>query len=170
VLPGGLDHILFILALFLLQRSWKPLLWQSLAFTVAHTLTLGLTAAEIIAPKGTGVEALIALSIAVLALENLFQKECTPWRIIMVFGFGLIHGMSFAAALSSLLTPGEGFLGRLVVTNLGVEFAQVTILALAWVLTMKWSESTHYKTFRITLNIAIAIVASFWLIERFASG
>jgi hypothetical protein len=170
VLPVGLDHILFILVLFLLQRSWKPLLWQSLAFTVAHTLTLGLTAAGIIAPKSSGVEALIAFSIVVLALENLFKKECSTWRIAVVFCFGLIHGMGFATALSSLLTPGEGFLGRLIATNLGVEFAQVTILGLAWLLTAKWCESPHYATFRSVLNGIIALIASVWLIERFAAS
>lgn len=169
VLPGGLDHVLFILALFFLQRKWKLLLLQSLAFTAAHTLTLGLTAAGILAPKSNGVEALIALSIAVLALENLFRKECSPWRIIMVFGFGLIHGMGFAAALSSLLTPGESFLGRLIATNLGVELAQVAILGTAWILTAKWHDSPRYETVRKGLNIAIAIIASLWLIERFAS-
>ncbi|MGB6222069.1 HupE/UreJ family protein [Haloferula sp.] len=168
VLPGGLDHILFILTLFLLQRRWKPLLWQSLAFTVAHTLTLGLTAAGFIAPKGSGVEALIALSIAVLAMENLFKKDVTSWRIVMVFGFGLIHGMGFATALSSVLTPGEGFLGRLVVTNLGVELAQITILALAWILTAKWHDSPRYQIVRIALNISIAVVAAVWLIQRFS--
>lgn len=168
VLPGGLDHILFILTLFLLQRRWKPLLWQSLAFTVAHTLTLGLTAAGFIAPKGSGVEALIALSIAVLAMENLFKKDVSPWRIVMVFGFGLIHGMGFATALSSVLTPGENFLGRLIVTNLGVELAQITILALAWILTAKWHDSPRYQIVRIALNIGIAIIAAVWLIQRFS--
>jgi hypothetical protein len=170
VLPGGPDHILFILTLFLLQRSWKPLLWQSLAFTAAHTLTLGLTAAGIIAPRSSGIEALIALSIAVLALENLFKKDCSTWRIAMVFGFGLIHGMGFATALTSLLTPGEGFLGRLIATNLGVELAQITILGLAWILTVKWCETPRYQTFRTALNIAIALIASVWLIERFSAS
>ena len=170
VLPGGLDHILFILALFFLQRRWKPLLWQSLAFTVAHTLTLGLTAAGIIAPKSTGVEALIALSIAILAIENLFKKDCTPWRIILVFAFGLVHGMGFATALSSLLAPGDNFLGRLITTNLGVELAQVTILGLAWLLTAKWCDTPRYERVRIALNIIIALIASVWLIERFSAS
>jgi hydrogenase/urease accessory protein HupE len=169
VLPDGLDHILFILTLFLLQRSWKPLLWQSLAFTVAHSVTLGLTAAGIITPHSKGIEAMIALSIAIMAMENLFRKECSSWRIIMVFGFGLIHGMGFANALSSQLTPGDGFLGRLILANLGVEIAQITILGLAWILTAKWCETPSYKTFRTAANVIIAIIASVWLIQRFAA-
>ena len=84
----------------------------------------------------------------------------------MVFGFGLVHGMGFATALSALLTPGETFLGRLITTNLGVEIAQVTILGTAWIFTAKWCDSPRYETARKAINITIAIIASLWLIQR----
>ncbi|MGE9269265.1 MAG: HupE/UreJ family protein [Verrucomicrobiales bacterium] len=168
VIPLGLDHILFILTLFLLQRKGKELLWQSLCFTLAHTITLGLTASSTITPASHWIEPLIALSIAALAIENLFVKEFRPWRYAMIFGFGLIHGMGFAQALAPILVQGDGFLPRLIATNLGVEIAQVAILASAWVLTSFWHERNIYAGFRLTINALIAIVALYWVVERFS--
>lgn len=165
VVPEGLDHILFILGIFLLRREWKPLLWQSLAFTAAHTLTLGLTAGGVISPSPRWVEAAIALSIAALAVENLLTREFRPWRLALVFAFGLVHGMGFATALAPVLGSGDGFLPRLVATNLGVEIAQVGVLAVAWILT-GWHASPNYAKFRTVANLALAAVALFWFVER----
>ena len=72
ILPLGLDHILFVLGLFLLNPSLKPILWQATAFTVAHTITLGLAMYEVIKPPANIVEPIIALSILYVALENIF--------------------------------------------------------------------------------------------------
>lgn len=165
VVPEGLDHILFILGIFLLCRRWKPLLWQSLAFTAAHTLTLGLTAAGVIAPSPKWVEAFIALSIAALAVENLCTREFRPWRLALVFGFGLIHGMGFARALAPVLGSGEDFLPRLVATNLGVEAAQVLILSAAWLATW-WHASPRYAGFRLVANAMLTTVALYWFVQR----
>lgn len=167
VLPTGKDHVLFVLGIFFLVRKGRPMLWQSLAFTLAHTLTLGLTAAGYLAPRMDWVEAVIALSIAFLAIENLFWKELKRWRLALVFGFGLIHGMGFASALSSVLRVGEGgFLTRLLMANLGVELAQVTILAGAWILTMRWWKNPLYAKFRLGANIVLATVAMWWFFHR----
>lgn len=165
VVPEGLDHILFILAIFLLCRKWKPLLWQSLCFTAAHTLTLGLTASGVIAPSADWVEPVIALSIAALAVENFFVRDFRKWRLWLVFGFGLIHGMGFAGALAPVLGDDDGFLGRLVAANLGVEVAQIAVLALAWGMTW-WHAANSYAAFRLAANVALAAVAMFWFAER----
>lgn len=166
VIPLGLDHILFILALFLLQRGFRPLLWQSLTFTVAHTVTLGLTAAGIISPRSDWVEPVIALSIVALTVENLIVKEPKPWRYVIVFVFGLIHGMGFANALASIVGEGDGFLIRLVSANLGVELAQVAILAAAWLVTLGWHDTTSYDRFRLAANLAIGATALLWFVQR----
>jgi len=168
VIPLGLDHILFILGLFLLQRSFRPLLWQSLTFTVAHTLTLGLTAAGIFNPPAQWIEPIIALSILALAVENLWVKEPTRWRYLLVFAFGLIHGMGFANALGSIITVGDDFLPRLVAANLGVECAQITILATAWLVTVGWHEKPAYARVRMTANILLGITALVWFVQRVA--
>lgn len=168
VLPYGLDHMLFVLGLFLLRRRWRPLVWQSLAFTCAHTLTLGLAAAGILAPRSEWIEPLIALSIASLAIENLFHARLSPWRLPLVFAFGLVHGMGFATALASVLVPGDGFLSRLVATNLGVEVAQIAILSSAWLVTARWSSGTHYKVVRKWANLSLAVTALWWFADRLA--
>jgi len=166
VIPQGLDHILFVLGIFFLQRRWKPLLQQSLAFTAAHTLTLGLASAGWVNVPGSIVEPLIALSIAALAIENLFVSEARPWRLFLVFAFGLVHGLGFAGVLSTWIHPGEGFIATLISANLGVEVAQVIILLAAWLLTMGWNESTAWPRFRRWSCVALALAGLFWFVER----
>ncbi|WP_353565395.1 HupE/UreJ family protein [Haloferula sargassicola] len=166
VLPAGLDHILFILAIFLLVRKWRPLLWSSLAFTIAHTITLGLGAAGVIAPSSRWVEPAIALSIAALAIENLLVRDFHRWRLAVIFGFGLVHGMGFASVLAKGLGAGDGFAARLVCANLGVEAAQVAVLSSAWVLTLGWGKSPVYPRFRTVANLALAAIALAWFVQR----
>ena len=166
VVPHGLDHILFVLGIFLLERRWRPLLWQSLAFTAAHTLTLGLAAAGLVKVPGHIVEPLIALSITALAVENLFVREAKPWRLWLVFAFGLVHGLGFAGVLASWIQPGAGFLPTLVAANLGVEVGQVAVLAAAWLLTLRWHDSRAWPPFRRGACIALALAGLWWFAER----
>ncbi|QQL45431.1 HupE/UreJ family protein [Sulfuriroseicoccus oceanibius] len=166
VVPAGLDHILFILGIFLLQRRWKPLALQSIAFTISHTITLGLAAAGVVKVSGNWVEPLIALSIAAVAIENFFLKEATTRRMLIIFGFGLIHGLGFASALSAYLQPGDGFLTALISINLGVETAQIAILAAAWVLTIRWHDTNAFTHTRTVANGLLALVALWWFFER----
>ncbi|RYD48501.1 MAG: HupE/UreJ family protein [Verrucomicrobiaceae bacterium] len=150
VLPGGIDHILFVMGLFFYRRQWTALLSQSLAFTAAHTVTLGLAAAGIVRVTGAWVEPLVAISLTVVALENLRpgEKGQSILRHAIVFGFGLVHGLGFAGALSLWLKPGEGFFTGLVSANLGVEAAQVAIMGAAWMLTIGWHRAAGYSGFR----------------------
>lgn len=168
VLPSGLDHLLFVMGLFFYQRKWPPLLWQSLAFTLAHTVTLGLAAAGIVKVSGAWVEPLIALSIVVIALENLLPVKTAGYRarLALVFGFGLIHGLGFAGALAAWLKPGEGFLIALMSANLGVEAAQVTLLGAAWCLTAGWNRHNVYQRARWICCMGIAATGAFWFLER----
>jgi HupE / UreJ protein len=167
VLPDGWDHVLFILGLFFLGRRWKPLMWQSLAFTAAHTITLGLASSGTVKIGGTWVEVLIALSIAAVAFENLrASREITWQRLLVIFSFGLIHGLGFAGAMSEWMKPGKGFVKMLVFANLGVEAAQVTILLLAWILTMIWWRTKSYEMFRKVACIAIGIIGLYWAFDR----
>src|SRR5450759_1004262 len=93
ILPKGSDHILFVLGIFLLSTRLKPVLLQVTAFTVAHTITLALTIYGLVSLRPAIVEPLIALSIVYVAVENIATSELKPWRIALVFGFGLLHGM-----------------------------------------------------------------------------
>ncbi len=168
VLPKGLDHILFILGLFLSHRKWRPLLYQSLTFTLAHTITLGLAAAGAVSFPSAWVEPLIALSLIVVALENLRpgHQPNSKWKLGIIFAFGLVHGLGFAGALSTWIQPGESFFISLLSANIGVELAQALILAAAWVLTIGWHESRHYEKFRFIGCLMIAVFGGFLLFQR----
>jgi len=168
VLPDGLDHVLFVMGLFFYRRAWRPLVAQSLAFTTAHTVTLGLAAAGWVRVSGNWVEPVIALSLVAVALENLrVRKEPSQWpRLAVVFGFGLIHGLGFAGALSAWLRPGDGFLTALVSANIGVEAAQVVLLAMAWLLTLRWHRTQAFQWVRIAGCLTIAGIGAFWVLER----
>src|SRR5512132_4196016 len=120
-LPKGTDHILFVLGIFLLSTRLKPVLLQVTAFTVAHTITLALTIYGVVSLRPAIVEPLIALSIVYVAIENLTTSELKPWRIALVFAFGLLHGMGFAGVLTELGLPRAQFVPALLSFNLGVE-------------------------------------------------
>ena len=168
ILPQGFDHILFVLSLFLLSPKLKPILWQSLAFTVAHSVTLGLAMYNVIKPSSKIVEPLIALSIMYVALENIFSPKLKASRIAVVFLFGLVHGMGFAGALQQLGLPKASYLSSLVMFNVGVELGQLTIILAAWFLVGKWlgDKPIYRKAVVIPLSILIAVVAGFWTIQR----
>ena len=168
ILPLGLDHILFVLSLFLLNPKLKPILWQATAFTVAHTITLGLAIYGVIKPPANIVEPVIALSIMYVALENIFSPRLKASRIGIVFLFGLIHGMGFASALTELGLPKNSYFSSLIMFNLGVELGQAAVILAAFLLLgLPFGKKPYYrKRIVIPLSIIIAATALYWTIER----
>jgi hypothetical protein len=168
ILPMGLDHVLFILGLFFLNPRLKTVIWQATAFTVAHCITLGLAVYGVIHPISSIIEPIIALSILFLAIENILYNELKWWRILVVFGFGLIHGCGFASALTEVGLPEKNYLLALGTFNIGVELGQVAVILFAWLLVGKWfSEKIWYrKRIVIPISVCIGCVALFWTIER----
>lgn len=168
ILPLGFDHILFVLSLFLLSSNIKTVLWQSLAFTAAHSITLGLAMYSVVKVSPAIVEPLIAMSIMYVALENVFVKRLRPSRIGVVFLFGLVHGLGFASALNSLGLPQNSFLSSLVMFNVGVELGQLTVILAAFFLVGKWfGNKPYYHKYIVTpLSLLIAAIALFWVIQR----
>jgi hypothetical protein len=134
ILPDGADHILFVLAVFLASVRLRALVWQISAFTIAHTATLGLAAVGLITPSPAIVEPLIAFTIAFVAIENLIFREMAKWRPLVVFGFGLIHGLGFAGFFGELGLPPGQFWSALIGFNLGVEIGQLSVIAVAAVI------------------------------------
>ena len=167
ILPKGIDHILFVLGLFLLSTKIKPLLFQVTAFTVAHTLTLALTIYGVFALAPAIVEPLIALSIAYVAVENLVTTQLQPWRVALVFAFGLLHGMGFAGVLADLGLPRSEFITALLTFNVGVELGQLTVIAAAFVAVIGYRDRSWYRT-RVVMpaSLAIATVGLYWTVER----
>lgn len=168
IIPLGFDHILFVLSLFLLSPKLKPVLWQATAFTVAHSITLGLAMFKVITPSPAIVEPIIALSIMYVALENILSPSLKKSRIGIVFLFGLVHGMGFANALGSLGLPQNAYLTSLVMFNVGVELGQLAVILSAFFLFGKWFGNKPYyrKVIVIPLSILITIMAGYWTVER----
>ncbi|WP_246107371.1 HupE/UreJ family protein [Puniceibacterium confluentis] len=134
ILPKGLDHILFVLGLFFLSTRIGPLLWQISAFTLAHTVTLALGAMGWVTLPGSIVEPLIAASIVFVAVENILTDGLSRWRPLVVFLFGLLHGLGFASVLGEFGLPPGQFFPALIGFNVGVELGQLTVIALAFLL------------------------------------
>jgi hypothetical protein len=168
ILPLGYDHILFILSLLLLSPRLKPLLWQASAFTAAHSITLGLAMYRVVNVPSALVEPLISLSIFFVALENIFSPRLRPGRIAVVFAFGLVHGLGFAGALTSLGLPKSSYLSGLLFFNLGVELGQLTVIVVAWLILVRFSgRRLPYRTgVVIPASWGIAGIALFWTIQR----
>lgn len=167
ILPKGLDHILFVLGIFLLSARWKTMLLQVTAFTVAHSITLALSIYGVVSLPSRMVEPLIALSIAYVAIENLVTRELKPWRVALVFLFGLLHGLGFAGVLRELGLPREEFLTALLTFNLGVEGGQLTVIALALAVTTPIMKHGWYRH-RVVIPASIAIAATglYWTVTR----
>ena len=171
IIPEGLDHVLFVLGLFLLNARPKFLLWQITAFTIAHTITLAISSYGLIIFPPTVVEPLIALSISYVAIENLFTRDLKFWRPLIVFGFGLLHGMGFAGVLREIGTPDHNFLITLLSFNLGVEIGQFGVILFAF-LTLGWFQTrTWYRPLvTIPMSLLIAFMGLYWFAERILRG
>ena len=171
IVPRGLDHILFVLGLFLLGTRTPPLVWQVSAFTVAHAATLSLAVFEIVALPARVVEPLIALSIVYVAVENVLTARLTPWRPAVVFGFGLLHGLGFAGVLDQLGLPEQERLLGLLSFNVGIELGQLLVIAVA-LASVGWYRRRPWYRARIAvpLSVAIAGVGLFWAVERLVGG
>lgn len=169
----GIDHLLFVLALLLITKGFKRLLKTITAFTIAHSITLSLSALGVVGLPGAPVEAVIALSIVFLALELLnYQKGNSgltiryPW--IVAFTFGLLHGFGFAGALSEIGLPQIEIPTALLFFNVGVELGQIAfviaVLCIIWMAT-KLKVKLPQKLSFVPAYL-IGSIASFWLVER----
>ena len=175
IIPAGLDHILFVLGIFLLNPRLRRLIGQVTAFTVAHALTLALSTFDVFTLAPSVVEPLIALSIAWVGVENV--RQCTRdttvvsrrdrWRYAVVFSCGLLHGLGFAGVLRELGLPaGERVLG-LVSFNVGIELGQLAVIATA-ALVCGWYRDRPWFGRRIVAptSALISLVGIAWTIER----
>ena len=168
ILPKGLDHVLFVLGIFLLAVRLKPVLWQVTAFTLAHTITLALTIYGVVSLPPTIVEPLIALSIVYVAIENVFTDRLHAWRPLVVFCFGLLHGMGFAGVLSEIGLPRSEFVPALLAFNVGVELGQLTVIFAAFLIVgLAFRDKPWYRG-RVVVpgSVMIAAVGLYWFVQR----
>jgi hypothetical protein len=171
IIPRGLDHIIFILGLTLISKRLIDLVIQVTAFTVAHSVTLALGLYGVLELPSSIVEPLIAASIIYIAVENIWHHKVNRSRALVVFAFGLLHGLGFAGVLTELGLPERDFVVGLLSFNAGVELGQLAIILVAylsvgiWVLRYPWYQSRV----AVPLSLLIGIIGCYWFVERVIS-
>ena len=173
---GGLDHLFFVAGMILLLRSTRPIVETITAFTLAHSLTLGLTVLDLVRVPSPPVEVFIALSIVYLAYEIARRNDrddglSRPWR--MAFAFGLLHGFGFAGALLQIDLPRRDLALTLLLFNLGIEAGQIAFASLfgitLWGLYRLLRTPRRQRLLEQAAAYSLGSIATFWVIERVAA-
>jgi len=166
----GYDHLLFVLALVLCGGSLLQLLKIITAFTLAHSVTLGAAAFDLVTLPSTLVEAVIALSIAYVAFENLFPRFAVSHRWHISFLFGLVHGFGFSSVLKEIGLPKDSLIWSLLNFNLGVEAGQLVAVLIAVPLLMQLRKTSHEARVVRGLSAAVLVVGLVLFVERALFG
>ncbi|MCB1726294.1 MAG: HupE/UreJ family protein [Gammaproteobacteria bacterium] len=168
IIPDGLDHILFVTGLFLFSARIRPLLWQITMFTIAHSLTLAMAMTGLIELPARVVEPLIALSIAYVGIENVWHRQLHRSRLVLVFAFGLLHGLGFASMLSDFGMPDRAFATALISFNVGVEGGQLAVIGLAYLTLGLWFGAKPYYRSLVAIpgSVVISAVGLYWTWQR----
>lgn len=168
IVPIGLDHIFFVVGIFLLTARFRPLLSQVTMFTVAHSITLGLAVYGVVELPARVVEPLVALSIAYIGIENLYSRQVQKRRLLLVFAFGLLHGLGFAGALKDFGMPPGDYAAALVSFNIGVELGQIAIVLAAFALFAGWfaREAWYRRAVVLPVSAMISVVGLTWTVDR----
>jgi hydrogenase/urease accessory protein HupE len=167
VLPLGLDHLLFILALALAAGRAGRLILEVTTFTLAHSLTLALTVLGLVEAPARVVETLIAASIVAMAVGNLADGRLRAHRTPLIFGFGLLHGLGFGGVLRELGLPQGQTVLALASFNIGIELAQLTALLPVIAASRVGSAKPWYRRWLVVpASTSIACVAGIWTLQR----
>lgn len=168
---SGFDHLLFVLGLLFLVGFNRRLVWTISAFTLAHSLTLGLSTLGWISLRSSPVEAMIALSILLVASEALNKEQTLSrrWPALVALLFGLVHGLGFAGALQQIGLPQNHLLVALLTFNLGVELGQLLVVALAYALVHALSRWPASLAWRAPTLYAMGGTAAYWTWGRVAA-
>ena len=166
-LLNGLDHILFVVGLMFLVVGTINLIKTITAFTIAHSITLGLSVFNIIKLPQATIEIMIALTIVYLAAEikNSKKYEFTPWNL--AFGFGLLHGLGFAGALSDIGIENNEILLSLLFFNIGIEIGQLVLIPFIWIFIFIANKYDFYKKSVVFSSYFVGSMGAYWVISRF---
>ena len=169
----GIDHLFFVAGLLLLVKGVRKLIFAITAFTAAHSVTLALSVLGLVRVSQEYIEAVIALSIVFLAVENVRMRRgeaglTVRWPWLVSFGFGLFHGLGFAAALNTLGLPTDEIPLALLFFNIGVELGQLAFVvvwfALLWVFRRLLLRLP--RPFTLVPAYGLGIMATIWFFER----
>jgi hydrogenase/urease accessory protein HupE len=172
---SGYDHIVFLLGLILTARGVRSLLWVITAFTLGHSLSLGLVTLNVFSAPATLIEPAIALSVAYVGLENLLglrgREQQRDRRWLLTFPFGLVHGFGFAGALQAVSVPRAELPFALLAFNSGVELGQVLLLFALLPLVLRL-RPRNWFTFRAVPALSAVVIAAgmVWFFARIGVG
>ena len=168
ILPKGLDHILFVIGLFLLAPQWRPLAVQITTFTLAHSITLAFGASGLLIVSPTIVEPLIALSIVFVCVENFLTAHLNKWRVATVFVFGLLHGLGFASVLGEVGLGTSSFVTALFGFNVGVELGQLLVIGVCLLSVGLWFGNKSWYRSRISqpASFVVGLIGAYWFLQR----
>ncbi|MBR0717138.1 HupE/UreJ family protein [Bradyrhizobium liaoningense] len=166
----GYDHLLFLLALLAGARGVLSVVKIVTAFTLTHSVTLTLAALGLVTIPGRIIEPLIAATIIWVALENLISAAPDRRRWMWSFGFGLVHGLGFAAALGEIELKGAALVRALIGFNAGVEIGQLVFVVIALPLLALLSRGRGATLTPRIASIAAAVMGTYWFIERVFAG
>jgi len=165
---SGFDHLLFVLSLLFLVKFNRRLVWTITAFTLAHSVTLVLSALGWLTLRSPPVEATIALSIVLVVVEALHDRKTLSrrWPALVAFLFGLVHGLGFAGALAEIGLPQKHLSVALLTFNVGVELGQLCVVGCAYLLYRSFARFPTFALARVPAIYAIGAIAAFWSIDR----
>ncbi len=168
---GGIDHILFVLSFLLVFVSIKEVLKYTGTFTIAHSITLILASTGVLTLNPRLVEPVIALSIAVVAITTVFLPKKSflgspRAKLLIIFSFGLFHGLGFAGLLKEIQVPPDKFLASLVSFNIGIELGQLIIVAVSLPFIYLLRNKNWYPKLIKVTAVVIASIAIFWMFQR----
>lgn len=167
----GYDHILFLFAICAIYsvKDWKKILWIVSSFTIAHSITLALSALDIIVMNGELIEFLIAFTIFFTCIENIFFQSLHRYRMVFSFIFGLVHGMGFSRMLKDLFMGMEfNVLNTLLPFNLGLEAGQLIIISVIIAIIFVLQKYAGFKSQLVNyiISIPVAVQSVVWIIQR----
>jgi hypothetical protein len=170
---NGYDHILFLFAICAIftLRDWKQLLWIITSFTIAHSISLALSAMDIVEINPGLIEFLIAFTILFTCVENTILRRLHPYRMVFSFIFGLVHGLGFSSMLKKLFMGMEfNFLSTLLPFNLGLEAAQLIIITviMGFIFLLRKPAGLKSKVINYIISIPVGIQALIWMIQRWS--
>jgi len=167
ILPEGLDHMCFVLGLFFAARQILPLFWQVTVFTLAHSLTFGLALYGLVEAPARLVEVVVALSITFIAVENVFLPGLAKWRLYVVFGFGLVHGLALAHTFQDQAVAPADLPLALLAFNVGIELAQLAVVGVALaVFGVWWRRGWYPRAIAAPALWVIGACGLFWAVAR----
>jgi len=161
----GYDHLAFLVGLLIVTTNLKSLIKIVTSFTVAHSITLALATFNIIVIPSRWTESMIALSIAYVAIENLWGKRAVE-RYVITFIFGLVHGFGFSNVLREMELARVHLALSLFSFNLGVEIGQLTFVLVLFPLVVYMAASTWKRQFQVSVSAVVMCLAVYWFVQR----